>query len=68
MTSPYLGPPQSDTCKANLLTLNWVFARLGVPLAPEKQEGLATSLAFLGIMIDTEKGNSASQLTSRSVY
>ena len=51
-----MGPPQSDACKANLHTLQTVCARLGVPLAPEKQEGPTTTLTFLGIVIDTVRG------------
>ena len=51
-----MGPPQSDACKANLHTLQTVCAKLGVPLAPEKQEGPTTTLTFLGIVIDTVRG------------
>ena len=48
-----IGPPQSNTCKANMLMLQRMCTRLGVPLAPEKQEGPSTSLEFLGIIINT---------------
>ena len=51
-----MGPPQSDACKANLHILEMVCARLGVPLAPEKQEGPTTTPIFLGIIIDTVRG------------
>ena len=51
-----MGPPQSDARKANLHILEMVCARLGVPLAPEKQEGPTTTPIFLGIIIDTVRG------------
>ena len=54
-----IGPPQSETCKANLHKLQLVCSKLGVPLALEKQEGPATSLEFLGIIINTIKGELA---------
>lgn len=51
-----IGSPCSDECKANLHTLQVTCKRLGVPLASEKQEGPATTLTFLRIVIDTVHG------------
>ena len=48
-----IGPPNSDQCSWNLHTLQTVCNDLGVPLADEKQAGPATTIEFLGIIIDT---------------
>ena len=48
-----LGPPRSEVCTENLQILHKVCNDLGVPLAPEKQEGPSTIITFLGITIDT---------------
>jgi hypothetical protein len=48
-----MGPPGSSICNDNLAILLKVCAGLGVPLAPEKQEGPSPVLTFLGIIIDT---------------
>ena len=37
------------------MILKQVCTELGVPLAPEKQEGSSTTIVFLGIVIDTVK-------------
>ena len=50
-----LGPPDSDVCHHNLTTLKHLCHTLGVPLALEKVEGPATSLPFLGIILDSER-------------
>ena len=50
-----LGSPGSSECAAYLHTLQRVCLELGVPLAPEKQDGPAEVLTFLGIEIDTVK-------------
>ena len=50
-----LGPPSSETCAEHLQILHKVCNDLGVPLAPEKQEGPDTTITFLGITIDTIK-------------
>lgn len=42
-------------CVALLLTMEWVMADFGVPLALEKTEGLVTAITFLGIEIDSEQ-------------
>ena len=51
-----IGPSTFSTCEESLQTLERVCAHLGVPLAPEKKEGPSTVLVFLGIVIDTVKG------------
>ena len=48
-----VGLPNSGTCQRCLDILTNTYAELGVPLAPEKQEGPSTTLTFLGIEIDT---------------
>ena len=48
-----LGSPSTEECGAYLSTLQQVCQELGVPLAPEKQDGPAEVLTFLGIEIDT---------------
>ena len=51
-----VGPPNSEACAQYLHTLVRVCNDLGVPLAPEKQEGPTSVITFLGIIIDTERG------------
>ena len=48
-----LGPPDHPGCQQALSTTLTLCAELGFPVAPEKTEGPATSLIFLGIEIDT---------------
>ena len=48
-----LGPPGSEVCGESLQILHKVCKDLGVPLAPEKQEGPSSVITFLGITIDT---------------
>ena len=48
-----LGGPGAEQCAQSLHILQTVCRELGVPLAPEKQEGPSTTLEFLGITIDT---------------
>jgi len=48
-----LGPAQSHVCLHNLNQLKLLCQHLGIPLALEKVSGPTTSLAFLGIVIDT---------------
>ena len=50
------GAPESDECQSNLQMLVDVCRHLGVPLANEKLEGPTTCLVFLGILIDTIRG------------
>ena len=50
-----IGPPNSDICKTNLNIITRTCEELGVPLALEKIEGPATSLPFLGIILDSHK-------------
>ena len=48
-----MGPASSTLCQENLTTFQHVCHELGIPLALEKIEGPATSLTFLGIVLDT---------------
>ena len=48
-----LGSPGTEECSAYLGILQCVCQELGVLLAPEKQDGPAEVLTFLGIEIDT---------------
>ena len=50
------GPPESPVCQQSLDTLDRVCRGLGVPLADHKREGPTTCLTFLGIEVDTLKG------------
>ena len=50
-----LGSPDSEGCHRHLLCLQSVAADLGVPLAPDKQDGPTTVIVFLGIIIDTTR-------------
>ena len=50
------GQPGSAECAQNLAIALETFRILGVPIALEKNEGPATSMAYLGIEIDTIKG------------
>ena len=49
----FLGAPLSDQAARALETTCRVFHMLGVPISTHKTEGPATSLTFLGIVIDT---------------
>ena len=51
-----MGPPNSSICHESLHILETLCAKLGVPLAPDKRDGPASVLVFLGIIIDTVKG------------
>ena len=50
-----IGAPGSSECERNLETLIQVCQVLGVPLATEKVAGPATTLEFLGILLDTAR-------------
>jgi hypothetical protein len=51
-----MGPPHSKECEGALRTSLVLCETLGLPIASHKVEGPATSLAFLGILIDSEAG------------
>ena len=51
-----VAPPKSSICQTYLTRLEEECMALGVTLAPEKKEGPATRLVFLGIVIDTVEG------------
>ena len=46
----------SEECLLNLSVLTYVCKHLGVPLAEEKMDGPTTSIVFLGILIDSIRG------------
>ena len=49
-----IGPPGTTVCQHNLSLIIEVCQVLGIPLAIEKVAGPATSLDFLGIVLDTD--------------
>ncbi len=51
-----VAPPESHLCHAWLQILMQECAQLGVPIAAHKTEGPSTVVVFLGITIDTAKG------------
>ena len=51
-----IGPPNSPTCQTSLVILHRVCDYLHIPLAAHKQEGPNTCLVFMGILVDTLKG------------
>ena len=51
-----LGAPGSDECPQALEKLLFTCSNLGIPLAAHKSEGPATTITFLGIVIDTLAG------------
>ena len=48
-----IGPPLSQICQHSMDIFTSLWKGLGVPLATDKLEGPATSLSFLGIILDT---------------
>ena len=50
-----LGPPASDVCLINLATCLQLCSDGGLPLYPDKLEGLTTCLTILGIELDSAK-------------
>ena len=50
-----VGPAESQQCLQALLILIRVCAALGIPLAPDKQDGPTAVITLLGIIIDTIK-------------
>ena len=50
-----MDPPASLACQCNLDTIVQICDYLGIPLALEKVEGPASTLPFLGIVLDTVK-------------
>ena len=49
----FLGAPPTDEAQRALDTVLTVFRTLGIPVAVHKTEGPATTLVFLGIILDT---------------
>ena len=54
-----VGPSNSKSCADCVNIIIHMASHLGIPLAPEKLEGLTTSLIFLGILIDTTRMETA---------
>lgn len=48
-----MGKPNTEECTQNLAAIEYWCDRLGLPLKREKVEGPATTLEFLGIVLDT---------------
>ena len=48
-----LGPPESPECAQNAETMHEVAEMLGLPPEPEKDEGPATTISFLGMELDS---------------
>ena len=48
-----LGPPNSHQCQHNVDVIHEVYEQLGLPVEPEKDEGPATTIVFLGIELDS---------------
>ena len=48
-----IGPPQSQTCHHNLGVITSTCQQLGVPIEPDKTEGPAIRITFLGMEIDS---------------
>ena len=48
-----VGPPSSEQCNHNLLTIKETCNQLRIPLAPEKCVGPTTCIVFLGIELDS---------------
>lgn len=51
-----LAPPGSSLCHAWINILDGECERLGVPIAAHKRDGPTTCLVFLGILVDTVRG------------
>lgn len=51
-----VAPPNMDTCQHHLDILNQECQTLGVPIAEHKRDGPTTRITFLGIEIDSAKG------------
>lgn len=49
----FIGPAGSKVCSVLLHTMERVAQQFGVPLAPDKTEGPATVVKFLGIVLDS---------------
>ena len=50
-----VGPPHSPECTRSVDTILQVCAKLGVPVAEDKQEGPSTTITFLGIELDSAR-------------
>lgn len=48
-----IGPPDSTECQENAMIMHSACARVGLPVEPDKDEGPATMIPFLGIELDS---------------
>ena len=48
-----IGRAGTNLCQANVVIMNNVCDEAGLPLAPEKNEGPAMAIEFLGLLLDT---------------
>ena len=48
-----VGAPGTSECEMNLGLLKQICEEAGMPTVPEKEEGLATTLVFLGMELDS---------------
>ena len=48
-----MGAPETDECASNFAVMHAACERLGLPAEPDKDEGPATTISFLGIELDT---------------
>ena len=51
-----IGPPNSSQCQSAMAILDNVCRQLRLPIAEHKRDSPTTCLTFLGIVIDTLKG------------
>ena len=56
----FAGKSHSNSCAQSLSSPLYTCKILGVPVASKKIEGLSMCISYLGILIDTERGNSIS--------
>ena len=50
-----MGLPESEECGINMALMHAACEEVGLPVEPEKDEGPATVITFLGIELDTNK-------------
>ena len=47
------GPPHSNKCQQHMQAMSQACSNINIPLKQEKTEGPATSLSFLGVLLDS---------------
>ncbi len=48
-----MGDPEGDECGRNADIMHGICEQLGMPVEPEKDEGPATVISFLGLELDS---------------